>query len=231
MAALRIGGLTPLTTLDYPGHLASVVFLQGCAWRCRYCHNPELMDAGAPTEIDWADVLHMLHERREFIDAVVFSGGEPLLQNGLEDAIAEVKAMGLKVALHTSGMVVKRFAQLLPQLDWVALDIKHLPAQTDLVTQVEDSGHANWAALTRLLVSETPYEVRTTAHPQLISADGIMRLALTLQGMGVENYALQISHNQRCFDPKLSNLHYDPLELKELEGKLSGLFPHFEIRH
>jgi pyruvate formate lyase activating enzyme len=231
MSALRIGGVTPLTTLDYPGHLASVVFLQGCAWRCRYCHNPELMDASAPTDIAWVDVFNMLNERREFIDAVVFSGGEPLLQNGLEDAIAQVKSLGLKVALHTSGMVVKRFAQLLPELDWVALDIKHLPAQTEIVTQVEDSGQANWAALTRLLVSETPYEIRTTAHPQLITADGIMRLALTLQSMGVENYALQISRNQQCFDPKLSNLHYDAQELKELEQKLRGLFVKFELRH
>ena len=61
---LRIGGLQAMTTLDYPDHLACVLFCQGCAWRCRYCHNPELIRAKVPTPITWDEVLRFLRKRR-----------------------------------------------------------------------------------------------------------------------------------------------------------------------
>ena len=72
---LRVGGLTRLSASDYPGKLAAVVFCQGCAWRCGYCHNPELQPARGAYEIPWADVLAFLEKRRGLLDAVVFSGG------------------------------------------------------------------------------------------------------------------------------------------------------------
>ncbi len=74
-----IGGLIPFSSVDYPGKLACVVFLAGCPWRCSYCHNPHLLSrkrhAGAP---GWADTLLWLRTRLHLLDAVVFSGGEPL---------------------------------------------------------------------------------------------------------------------------------------------------------
>ncbi|HBZ93395.1 MAG TPA: anaerobic ribonucleoside-triphosphate reductase activating protein, partial [Pseudomonas sp.] len=85
--ALRIGGLQPMTTLDYPDHLACVLFCQGCAWRCRYCHNPELIRCGATnTDWSWAKVLDFLQQRQGLLQAVVFSGGEATLQLALPSA-------------------------------------------------------------------------------------------------------------------------------------------------
>ena len=81
--ALRVGGMVPLTTLDYPGLLACVLFCQGCAWRCRYCHNPDLIPARGEQEIPWPQVLEFLRRRQGLLQAVVFSGGEPTLQEGL----------------------------------------------------------------------------------------------------------------------------------------------------
>ncbi len=121
---MRIGGITPLTTIDFPGRLAAVVYCQGCPWRCSYCHNPELLDATAPAAVPWPQVLAFLQSRRGLLDGVVFSGGEPTLQAALPAALAEVRAMGFATGLHTGGMYPERLAAVLPLLDWVGLDVK-----------------------------------------------------------------------------------------------------------
>jgi pyruvate formate lyase activating enzyme len=121
---LRVGGLTRLSAADYPGKLAAVVYCQGCAWRCGYCHNPELQPARGAHEIPWAEVVSFLDRRRGLLDAVVFSGGEPTLQPSLRQAMGEVKGMGYLIGLHTAGIVPRRLAEVLPLLDWVGMDVK-----------------------------------------------------------------------------------------------------------
>ena len=121
---LRIGGVTPLSASDYPDKLAAVLYCQGCAWRCGYCHNPHLLPARGKEELPWARVVSFLERRRGLLDAVVFSGGEPTLQSGLARAMREVKAMGFLVGLHTAGIVPRRLAEVLPLLDWVGMDVK-----------------------------------------------------------------------------------------------------------
>jgi len=136
---LRVGGLTRLSACDYPGKLAAVVFCQGCAWRCGYCHNPELQASRGAREIPWHDVRAFLERRRGLLDAVVFSGGEPTLQSGLADAMREVKAMGFLVGLHTAGAVPGRLAEVLPLVDWVAMDLKGGFDAHERVTRVPGS--------------------------------------------------------------------------------------------
>jgi pyruvate formate lyase activating enzyme len=137
---LRVGGLTRLSATDYPGKLAAVVYCQGCAWRCGYCHNPELQPARSDSEIAWADVLAFLGRRKGLLDAVVFSGGEPTQQRGLEAAMREVKAMGFLVGLHTAGIVPWRLEKVLPLVDWVAMDVKAKLDEHEGVTRVRGSG-------------------------------------------------------------------------------------------
>src|SRR5690606_23011268 len=143
-ANLRVGGLVPLTTLDFPDHLACVLFCQGCGWRCRYCHNPQLIPARGEQEKAWADILAFLEQRVGLLDAVVFSGGEPTLQAALPEAIAQVRALGFKVGLHSAGIKPKRFAKVLPLVDWVGFDIKAAPEYSTAITGVDGSGAANW---------------------------------------------------------------------------------------
>jgi pyruvate formate lyase activating enzyme len=121
---LRIGGLTRLSASDFPGRLAAVVFCQGCAWRCGYCHNPHLQAPRGTDEIAWREVLAFLERRRGLLDAVVFSGGEPTLQASLRQAMEEAKRMGYLIGLHTAGIVPRRLAQVLPLVDWVGMDVK-----------------------------------------------------------------------------------------------------------
>lgn len=137
---LRVGGLTRLSAIDYPGKLAAVIYCQGCAWRCAYCHNPELQPARGGYEMPWAEVREFLERRRGLLDAVVFSGGEPTLQRGLAAAMREVKAMGYSIGLHTAGIVPGRLAAVLPLVDWVAMDLKGGFEAHARVTRVPGSG-------------------------------------------------------------------------------------------
>jgi pyruvate formate lyase activating enzyme len=160
---LRVGGLTRLSASDYPGKLAAVVFCQGCAWRCGYCHNPELQPARGRTEIPWREVLAFLERRKGLLDAVVFSGGEPTQQRGLEAAMREVKAMGFLVGLHTAGIVPWRLAKVLPIVDWVAMDLKAKLDVHEGVTRVRGSARRAKESRELILKSGVACELHTLA--------------------------------------------------------------------
>ncbi|MBK5964079.1 anaerobic ribonucleoside-triphosphate reductase activating protein [Thiocystis minor] len=225
--SLRIGGLTRLTTIDYPGELAAVIFCQGCPWRCRYCHNRDLLDPDANTVIDWREVIQFLTQRRGLLDAVVFSGGEPTAQQALSSAMSEARGLGFKIGLHTSGAYPERLRRLLPLLDWVGLDIKALPEDYDRITGVEGSGKPAWESLSRLLESGIALEVRTTVMPDWTPPE-VAAIAHALADVGVKNYALQGCDTQHALDRNLPNLRFP---LRELAGDIeSGRFARFTLR-
>lgn len=191
MGSLRIGGLTPLTTIDFPGRLAAVVFCQGCPWRCGYCHNTHLIPPRGPQALPWSQVLEFLASRRGLLDGVVFSGGEPTLQALLPDAMREVRAMGFQVALHTAGMYPERLASVLPLVDWIGLDIKGPAHRYDAITGTPGSGSRVMASLDLVVASGVEYECRTTWDPELFSEDELASLVGTLAARGVRHWALQ----------------------------------------
>ncbi|HYN76424.1 MAG TPA: anaerobic ribonucleoside-triphosphate reductase activating protein [Lamprocystis sp. (in: g-proteobacteria)] len=201
--SLRVGGLTPLTTVDYPGELAAVVFCQGCPWRCRYCHNGHLLASGAAGSVPWGEVRRFLEGRRGLLDAVVFSGGEPTLQTALASAMTEVRALGFKVGLHSSGAYPARLKALLPLLDWVGLDIKALPEEYPAITGVPGSGDRAWASLKSLLAAGVPMEVRTTPLPGQEGPEQLAALKARLATLGVTAHRVQRCRTERMLDPTL----------------------------
>lgn len=218
---LRVGGLTRLTSIDFPGRLAAVVFCQGCPWRCGYCHNPDLLDAGAATGWSWEQVLTFLQTRRGLLDGVVFSGGEPTLQAALPAALTAVRGLGFETALHTGGMYPERLAAVLPLLDWVGLDIKAPLHRHDALTGTPNSGPRTREALRTVLGSGVSYECRTTWHPGLFGADELLALADELAAAGVTHWALQACRMPSGAPFVLSS---------EQMAYLSGQFTHFVVR-
>jgi pyruvate formate lyase activating enzyme len=195
--ALCVGGLTPFTTIDYPGRLAAVVFVQGCPWRCVYCHNPHLQrrDAAAPKALPWEDVCRWLERRTGLIDAVVFSGGEPTIDPALPTAMAQVRALGFRIGLHTAGLYPRRLQQVLPLADWVGLDVKAPLADDDRharITGVRGSAAPVRRSLAAVRASGVDFECRTTAHPELLDDAALLLLADDLAAAGVTRYALQL---------------------------------------
>ena len=224
MNKLRVGGMTPFTTIDYPGELAAVVFCQGCPWRCRYCQNTGLLEAGAKAQTKWADVSAFLEHRRGLLDAVVFSGGEPTLQSDLNSAVAEARSLGFKVGLHTAGCYPDRLDNLLPDLDWVGLDIKASPEHYRELTSAKGSGEAAWASLEQVLKSRVDYEVRVTVHPKLFPADRLDDLLGRLSQAGVDRLALQRCRTTSLLDVELNS------EVPVITRDYSALFEHFVVR-
>lgn len=207
---LRVGGLSRFSTVDWPGQLVATVFTDGCPWDCAYCHNPHLLggggaaaDACATTEpsgseepiagapLSWADVHAFLATRAGLLDGVVFSGGEPLMQRALPEAIGAARELGFKVGLHTNGAYPERFAEVLPNLSWVGLDIKAPSDGYDRVSGVPGSGDAARESLHRLVASGLDYEVRTTVHSHLTDFAALERLAAELAAEGVTRWVLQ----------------------------------------
>ena len=227
-AALRVGGLTPLSTTDWPGELAAVVFCQGCPWRCGYCHNPHLLRSRGANEIGWDDVLALLLRRRGLLDAVVFSGGEPLAQPGLAEAMRSVRGLGFRVGLHTGGAYPRRLSQVLSLVDWVGLDIKAPFSDYAAITGASDSGARALESAKLLIASGVAYELRTTVHPRLLDSEAVERLADEVVALGARRYVLQEFRDEGCTNPALVDGVRFSLEPRA--AKIAARFASFEVR-
>ncbi|MFJ7566120.1 anaerobic ribonucleoside-triphosphate reductase activating protein [Herminiimonas sp. NPDC097707] len=227
---LKVGGVTPFTATDYPGQLAAVVFVQGCPWRCDYCHNPHLQLRTIDSPLEWPKVMALLQRRIGLIDAVVFSGGEATIDPALQAAILEVRALGFRVGLHSAGIYPKRLAEILPLLDWVGLDIKAPFDSYERITRIADSGRYARQCAEMILASGVSYEFRTTIHASLLSEDELLNLAQTLADMGVQHYALQLFRPQGCRSTQLKTFKQSDYPTLELVQRMAALFPHFTLR-
>jgi len=223
MAEVTVGGLTPMTSIDFPGRLAAVLYCQGCPWRCAYCHNPELRERRQKRGLQWSQVLGFLKRRQGLLDAVVFSGGEPTLQSKLVDAVQEVKALGFEVGLHTAGAYPQRLGSLLPLLDWVGMDVKAPFHRYEKVIGVSANDSRIRESISRVLQSGVAHEFRTTVDLKLLSERDILSLAHVLKDLGVSHYVLQECRYgiDQCHGQKFSD---------GLVSSLEALFKVFSVR-
>ncbi|SCC94752.1 Ribonucleoside triphosphate reductase-activating protein (NrdG-D activase) [Thiomonas sp. X19] len=226
MDALRVGGITALTSIDFPGKLAAVIFCQGCPWRCGYCHNPHLLEAAAPVGTPWESVLNFLERRRGLLNGVVFSGGEPTLQAALAEAMQQVRDLGFEIALHTAGMYPQRLATLLPLVDWVGFDVKAPWSRYDTITGTPGSGRRARTSLDHLLASGVPFECRTTWRAGLFSEAELLTLGKMLADRGVRQWVVQ-----DCRLPGQTLAHPSSLDRGGLSKQIQGLqMPGFKLR-
>ena len=182
-----IAGLQKMTLLDFPGKVACTVFLQGCNYRCPFCHNSELLSGKGEPVMDTDGFLSFLKSRKGLLDGVCISGGEPTLCPELEPLLRSVKALGYAVKLDTNGSRPEILKQLVSAglVDYVAMDVKNSPARypettgaanADLLA-VEDS-------LRFLLSGQVGYELRTTVVEQLHDAESIEEMGRWVSGFG-----------------------------------------------
>ena len=130
--------------------------------------------------------------KRQLLDAVVFSGGEPTAQPGLAQAMRDARALGYRIGLHSAGIYPRRFAEVLPLVDWVGFDAKApFDAAYARITGVRASGEAALKSARLLLASGVDYEFRTTWHANFLAPEELDRLTRTLHELGVRRYALQ----------------------------------------
>ena len=123
-----IQGLQKLTLLDYPGKVACTIFTAGCNFRCPFCHNASLViDTSANETIPEEEIFRFLTKRQGILDGVCISGGEPLIQDGIEEFIRQIKEIGYDVKLDTNGSFPDKLIRLVEAglIDYVAMDIKN----------------------------------------------------------------------------------------------------------
>lgn len=224
-----VGGLQPLTMIDFPRHIACVIFLRGCNLRCQYCHNPELVEKGSG-DIAWDDILAFLDRRRGFLEGVVFSGGEPTFQDTLENAVEDALGFDYRIALHTNGAFPHRLGRLLERrrLSFVALDIKAPPGHYRDLTGVPIDDAVRESA--RLLIdSGIEYEFRTTVHPNLISPEWILQIGDFLKSLGTTRFVLQKFKEGKTLNPSLPPIKGEWLG-KSVLSRLRQQFPRLGIR-
>ncbi len=126
---LPIGGFHKQSMIDYPGHISSIVFTCGCNFKCSYCHNYQLIDSHLSKDtlqLDEDELFGWFEKNKILLDAVVITGGEPTLHDGLSEFIRKIKALGLKVKLDTNGTNPRMLRDLIREelLDYIAMDIK-----------------------------------------------------------------------------------------------------------
>ena len=165
-----ISGLQKMTLLDYPGKVACTVFLQGCNFRCPFCHNSDLLPHGDEPYMTTDAFLQFLSKRKGLLDAVCISGGEPTLSSELEELLRQIKAMGFLTKLDTNGSDPKLLKHLVSEklLDYVAMDVKNSPSR---YPQTIGLSHAPMdkieESLAFLISGAVDYELRTTVVAQL----------------------------------------------------------------
>ncbi len=179
-----IAGLQKMTLLDYPGKVACTVFLQGCNFRCPFCHNSGLLDMTGEEFMTPEDLIGFLRKRKGLLDGVCITGGEPTLQPGLMDLARQIKEEGFLLKLDTNGSRPKVLKQLIDEglVDYVAMDIKNSPDRYGETVDVPKiSLECIQESIRLLLQGKVAYEFRTTVMDELHDEEEMQAIGAWLQ--------------------------------------------------
>ncbi len=219
----NIKGFLPLSMLDWPEKVTSVIFLGGCSFRCPACHNHGLVLApesykDQPLE----QVIGFLRERTKWIDGVTITGGEPTCHEGTPELISKFRDLGLNVKLDTNGANPIMLEELVQRrlIDAVSMDIK-APLETGLYSKLAgvSVNLRNIRRSIRLLKSSgLSVFFRTTVIPGFIGENELNRIRDELGS--VPRYSIQRFRNIETLDPEFGQIpdldleSFDALQLK-----------------
>ena len=215
-----IGGIQKFSTVDYPGYVVAAIFTVGCNMRCGYCHNPELVMPEQYTEgIPEAAIFSFLESRRNKLDGVAISGGEPTMQADLPDFIRRCKALRFRVKLDTQGTNPTMLRMLIAEnlVDFIAMDIKgprekysQIAARPVDMVAIDESIR---------LVKTINHEFRTTIVKGQLAVSDFEQIGQMVDG--ADRYALQYfipSGNlvSRQFRSRQSFNEYEMTKVKQI---------------
>ena len=182
---MLIGGFQKFTLSDFPGISAAIVFTMGCNFRCPWCHNHELIDSFThdlpekSSPPDCLSIVRFLEKRAGLLDGLVITGGEPTIQEGLQDFIRMVKALGYLVKLDTNGSRPEILSDLIDAklIDYFAMDIKAPFEKYDILAGKHIDLDSIRRSIELLAGSGIQHEFRTTHVPELLSESDILDLS------------------------------------------------------
>lgn len=191
-----IGGLEKLTLLDYPDHLAAIIFTQGCNFRCHFCYNPMLVlprvgadeknkkEKGFSPSFSTKDLFLFLTERFGRLEGVVITGGEPTLHPDLPSFIEKIKKIGYLVKLDTNGTNPEMLGQLIKDklIDYIAMDLKAPFDKYEETVGVPVNCRNLQKSVKIIMSSGLPYEFRTTVVPGLLIKEDFAKMGEIIKG-------------------------------------------------
>lgn len=173
----NVHDITPFTVIDFPNHLACIVWFVKCNMRCHYCYNPEIVFS-QNGNYDLKDVLSFLDKRINLLDGVVLSGGEATLHN-LIPFCKLVKQKGFKIKLDTNGTNFQQIKELIESnlIDYIALDYKAPKYKFENITLLRESKFIDFEKTINFLIKKKfNFEVRTTIHSDLLDENDILHI-------------------------------------------------------
>lgn len=218
---MYVGG-TIISSVEFHKNMSLVIFMSKCPLACRYCHNVELLDD--ETEKSFDEIKEEIDSAADFIDAVVISGGEPLVQNEATiEILKHVRKVGLKTKLDTSGIYPDKLEEMLKLdlLDFVSLDVKAPFAKYKKVTGA-NIGFKVLKSMKLINSYGVKLETRTTYVPTLHTKKDIANLVMDLKA---DIYTIQQFRNRNVLDPALEEVEVpNPHDLRKLAEYIKPYF-------
>lgn len=187
-----IAGLQKLTLLDYPGRTACTVFLQGCDFRCPFCHNYGLIpDDPGEAGISEDELLGFLSKRKNMLDGVCISGGEPLMHGSVIALMRDIKALGYDIKVDTNGSFPDRLREAAESglCDYIAMDIKNSPEKYAVTAGAGCAAERIEESITYIMHCGLPYEFRTTAVREFHEPEDFEKIGRRIEG--ADRYFIQ----------------------------------------
>ena len=210
---MEISGLIKTSLIDYPEKIAAVIFTQGCNFQCGFCHNPDLIPI-IGGKISEKDIFNYLDLRKEKLDGVVITGGEPSIQKNLEKFMTKIKDRGFLVKLDTNGSNPYGLQSLLDKklIDYVAMDIKGPLEEYSKITSFLNNNVIQ-KSIELLINGKVSYEFRTTVLPYYHKIADFHKIGQLLKG--AEMFTIQGFRSQITYDKRLKTAQ--SFSLKDLE--------------
>ena len=236
---MEIKGVIDISYVDWDGKISSVFFLPYCNFRCPFCHNAALVlnpEEGETTPFEQAEAY--LKKRRNWIDGVCITGGEPTLHNDLPQLCLRLKKRGFLTKIDTNGTNPVMVKGLIEKglVDYIAMDIK-APLTVKNYSKAIGVNAEKFLGKVKetakvLLESETDYEFRTTVVPTLHEKKDIEEICHSIKGC--KKYVLQkfdISLGKETLDPNFSELKpFTDEEMKTFLVIAKHLIPYTKLR-
>lgn len=225
---MNIAGVQKVTLLDYPGKVACEIFTQGCNFECPFCQNSSLIPITNTGEFSEEEIFEYLNLRKNILDGVVITGGEPTVQKDLKSFIKKIKDLGLLVKLDTNGGNPKVLQELIDEdlVDYVAMDIKNIFNKYNITAGKRINLDNIKKSIEILKASKIDYEFRTTIIKEMHSLDDIVNICKLV---GNAKYYLQnFEDSENVLNHSLHGFSRE--ELLFIDKYLKDVFPNVEIR-
>ncbi len=211
---MDINGIQKTSLIDYPGKICTTLFLKNCNFRCGYCHNSELVEGNTIPSHKSEEVLTMLNKRKNIINSVCITGGEPTQNKDLIEFLKELKNEKFNVKLDTNGSNPEIIKEIIKNklVDYIAMDIK-VPFE-----RYDEFGFKKEVIETSNIIinSGINHEFRTTVVPNILNKKDIIQISKDLKNS--KKYVLQQFRNKFCLNKEFEKVNpYSKNELEDMK--------------